>query len=327
MPKKDYYQILGVPKNASDQEIKQAYRRLARKYHPDVNPGDKASEEYFKTVNEAYEVLSDKEKRTKYDQYGEQWQYADRFAQAGYRQAPQQPFGEPGQGAFHFEEGEMSGIFEQLFGSRMGGRRARPRRGQDIEYAIEITLEEAYHGATRVVALQSEETCPVCHGTGRVANAMCANCRGAGVVPQVRRFEVKIPQGVTDGSRIRMAGMGEPGFGGGPNGDLYIVTSIRPSEQFERKGDDLYTDVKVPLTVAALGGEVEVPTLKGKVALKIPAETQNGRIFRLTGQGMPHLNDSVRGDLFARVDVVLPTNLSSEEKDLFKHLGKLRPAG
>ncbi len=324
MAGKDYYNILGVNRNASEREIKQAYRRLARKYHPDVNPGDKSAEARFKQINEAYEVLSDKEKRQKYNQFGDQWQYADRFAQAGYQQTPFWDFSQAG-GAqrFRFEEG-LGSLFGDLFRSGTRSRRARPRRGQDVDYPVEVTLEEAYHGTKRTIALHSEEPCSSCHGTGRIQNMPCSVCRGSGVVSAVKRLEVKIPPGVKDGSRVHIAGKGKQGYAGGASGDLYLVVSVKPHRRFERRGDDLYAEVAVPLTLAVLGGEIQVPTLKGKLALKIPPETQNGRAFRLAGQGMPHLGDSSYGDLLAKVSVVLPTKLSEEERKLFEQLSQLR---
>ena len=324
MAGKDYYSILGVNRGASEREIKQAYRRLARKYHPDVNPGDKSAEARFKQINEAYEVLSDKEKRQKYDQFGDQWQYADQFAQAGYQQTPFWDFNQAGgTQRFHFEEG-LGSLFDDLFRSGTRSRRARPRRGQDVDYPVEVTLEEAYHGAKRTIALRNEDPCSNCQGTGRIQNMPCSVCRGSGVVSAVKRLEVRIPPGVKDGSRVRIAGKGKQGYTGGTSGDLYLVVSVKPHRRFERRGDDLYGEVAVPLTVAVLGGEVQVPTLKGKLALKIPPETQNGRAFRLAGQGMPHLGDSAHGDLLAKVRVVLPTKLSEEERKLFERLGQLR---
>jgi len=325
MASKDYYSILGVNRDASEREMKQAYRRLARKYHPDVNPGDKSAEARFKQINEAYEVLSDKEKRQKYDQFGDQWQYADQFAQAGRQQTPLWNFSQAG-GAqrFHFEGDDLGSLFSDLFGSGTGSRRSRPRRGQNVDHPVEVTLEEAYHGTNRTIALRSEQPCSSCQGTGRIQNVPCSVCRGAGVVSAVKRLEVKIPPGVKDRSRVRIAGKGQPGYAGGASGDLYLVVSVKPHRQFERRGDDLYEEVAVPLTIAVLGGEVQVPTLKGKLALKIPVETQNGRAFRLKGQGMPHLGNSSYGDLLAKINVLLPTKLSEEEKKLFERLGKLR---
>ncbi len=328
MAGKDYYSILGVSRNASEREIKQAYRRLARKYHPDVNPGDKSAEAKFKQINEAYEVLSNKEKRQKYEQFGDQWQYADQFAKAGWQQGRRWDFNQGGT-TFHFSEGDTGSIFDELFrefGTRTTRERVRPRRGRDVEYPVEATLEEAYHGASRILSLQAEEPCSSCGGTGQIQNMPCSVCRGSGRVAQLKRLEVKIPPGVKDGSRVRIAGKGEPSYRGGANGDLYLVISVKPHRLFERKGDNLYVEVAVPLMVAVLGGEVQVPTLKGKVMLNIPPETQNGRVFNLTGQGMPHLGNSSYGNLLAKVNVKLPTNLSPQEKELFKQLTKLRPS-
>jgi len=324
MAGKDYYNILGVNREAKEREIKQAYRRLARKYHPDVNPGDKSAEAKFKQINEAYEILSDKEKRQKYDQFGDQWQYADQFAQAGYQQTPFWDFSQAG-GAqrFHFEEG-LGSLFDDLFRGGTRSRRVRPRRGQDVDYPVEVTLEEAYHGTKRTIALRSEEPCSSCHGTGQIQNMPCSVCRGSGVVSAMERLEVKIPPGVKETSRVRIADKGKQGSAGGASGDLYLVVSVKPHRRFERRGDDLYEEVAVPLTVAVLGGEVQVPTLKGKLALKIPPETQNGRAFRLARQGMPHLGNSSHGDLLAKVSVILPTKLSEEERKLFEQLSQLR---
>ena len=328
MAKKDYYEILGVKREASEREIKQAYRKLARKHHPDVNPGDKTAEARFKAINEAYEVLSDKDKRAKYDKFGDKWQYADQFAQAGYQRPPSWDFSQGGASGFRFEGDDLGSLFEELFrGSRAGTytRRPRSRRGQDIEHPVEVTLEEAYHGATRRLNLEVGEPCSSCRGTGLIQNVPCSVCRGSGVVSRLKHLEVKIPPGVRDGSRVRIAGKGGQGYGGAVNGDLYLVVSVRPHATFKRSGDDLNVAVGIPLTVVVLGGEVQVPTLKGKLALKVPAETQNGRIFRLTGQGMPHLGKSGHGDLLAKVNVVLPSKLSDKEKELFRQLGELRP--
>ena len=328
MAGKNYYDLLEVKKSASDKEIKQAYRRLARQLHPDVNPGNKNAEARFKEINAAYEVLSDKTKREKYDRYGEKWQYADQMEQAEREQAQYQGF-TPGGGSYRYGGNveDLDGIFEELFGGRGRGftRRAQPQRGQDMETTAEVTLEEAYAGTQRTISLQVEEPCAACKGTGRIQNLPCSVCRGAGVVANIKRIEVKIPAGVNTGSRVRVAGKGQPGHGGA-NGDLYLNITVRPHATIERQGDDLHVSVPVPLTVAALGGEVQVPTPKGKLALKIPAETQNGRIFRLAGQGMPHLGKTTKGDLLAKVNVVLPTRLTEKEKELFRQLGEIRPA-
>jgi molecular chaperone DnaJ len=327
--KKDYYELLGVKRNASEQEIKQAYRKLARQYHPDVNPGDKSAEAKFKEINEAHEVLSSKETRQKYDKYGDQWQYADQFEQARRQQAPFRDFsGAGGATGFHFEGEDLGSLFDDLlFGggrARTYTRRSRPMRGRNLEAPVEVTLEEAFHGTSRTISLQSEEPCPACKGAGLIQNVPCSTCQGTGMVPRLKRLEVKIPAGVKTGSRVRIAGKGTPGYNGGASGDLYLVISVKPHRQFERRDDDLHAEIPIPLTVAVLGGEVQVPTMKGKLALKIPPETQNGRSFRLAGQGMPHLGNSSCGDMFARVNVVLPTKLTEKEKELFKQLNELR---
>jgi molecular chaperone DnaJ len=333
MPGKNYYDLLGLKNNASDKDIKQAYRRLARQYHPDVNPGNKSAESKFKEINAAYEVLSDQAKRQKYDKYGDKWQYADQMEQAEREQAQYRGFQgfTPGGGSYQYSGNveDMDSIFAELFGGRGRGgftrRTTQPRRGQDMETTAEVTLEEAYAGTQRTVNLQVEEPCPTCGGTGRIQNLPCSTCRGAGAVANIKRIEVKIPAGIATGSRVRIAGKGQPGEGGA-NGDLYLNITVLPHATLERQGDDLHVNVPVPLTVAALGGEVQVPTLKGKLALRIPAETQNGRVFRLAGQGMPHPGRMTRGDLLAKVNIVMPTRLSEKEKELFRQLGELRPA-
>ncbi len=333
MADKDYYSILGVNRNASEKEIKQAFRRLARKYHPDVNPGDKNAEEKFKRVSEAHEVLSDPEKRKKYDQFGDKWQYADQFTGAGTGGGVHYQhfdfgdlFGSGGGGSYSFRGEGFDSLLDELLRSSRGGasgRRTQPRRGSDIEHPVEVTLEEAFSGTSRLLSLQGEDICATCHGSGRIQNALCSVCQGRGVLNRLKRLEVKIPPGVKTGSRVRIAGKGGEGYGGA-KGDLYLVITVKPHSLFERQGDDLHVGVDVPLTIAVLGGTVNVSTLKGKLELKIPAETQNGRVFRLTGQGMPHLGKSSRGDLKARVNIILPTNLSDEERELFKKLSQLR---
>lgn len=298
MAGKDYYAVLGVNRNASDKEIRQAYRRLARKYHPDVNPGNKEAEARFKEINAAYEVLSDPEKRRKYDRYGDQWQYADRIEEM----RRQSRTYEAPEGAFRWEDmglgADLGSIFDNIFrrgGETIFGRRSPFRgRGQDIEHPITITLEEAYRGTKRTVLL-----------------------------PDGRRIEVTIPAGVDNGSRVHLAGQGHPGLGGGPSGDLYLIVSIQPDPRYERKSNDLYTEVEVPLVDAVLGGEAKVTTLKGQVMLTVPPLTQNGTVFRLAGLGMPHRNRSGYGDLYAKVKVVLPTRLSPREKELFEQLRDL----
>jgi len=319
---RDYYQVMGVPHNASDKDIRKAYRRLARQHHPDVNPGDKAAEARFKEINAAYEVLSDTEKRRKYDRYGDQWQYADQIEQAQRQSAGRRSFGRGG--TFDLGDinlgGDLGDLFQGIF--RGSGRRPGRQRGRDVQQPVEVTLEEAYQGTARVLQMEREEPCPTCGGQGQVAGALCHVCRGAGAVVKPRRLEVKIPPGVRDGSRVRVAGEG--GVGPAGTGDLYLVVSVRPHERFERRGDDLYTEVDVPLTDAVLGGEVQVPTLTSRVMLKLPPLTQNGRSFRLNSLGMPRLGGNGKGDLYARVKVALPQELSPEQRELFE---KLRTKG
>jgi DnaJ-class molecular chaperone len=319
----DYYAVLGISRDATEKEIKQAYRRLARKYHPDVNPGDKTAEAKFKEINEAYEVLSDPAKREKYDRFGEHWQYAENLGGTGWKA------GTDSGGVFttiHFDD--IGSVLDEVLNSIAFGRTFRStRRTGELEYPVEITLEEAYHGAKRVIEVWDELPCQACGGRGALRygtlGQRCQTCGGSGSVKKARRLEVKIPPGVRDGSRVRIAGQGylNPD---GSRGDLYLLVRILPHQLFQRKGDDLYVEVAVPLLTAVLGGEVEVPTPKGKVMLKIPPETQNGRVFRLSGQGMPHLGNSSYGDMFAKVKVVLPTNLSERERQLFEQLRALR---
>jgi len=333
---RDYYDVLGLKRGASQKEIKQAYRKLARKHHPDVNPGDKGAEERFKEINSAYEVLNDAEKRKKYDRYGDRWEMAEAFEKA----RAQQGAGGGGQN-YQFDLNDLFGRggasggqgFENLF-DLFGGRGRRPRgpmRGQNIEYATEIALEEAYAGTTRTLHLQSEEVCATCGGSGEIAGAVCHVCEGQGRVVRPRRLEVTIPAGARDGTRVRLAREGSAGVSGGPRGDLYVVVRVRPHPRFERKGDDLVAEVPVPLDDAVLGGEVEVETLNGKrIAIKVAPLTQNGRLIRLAGLGMPKLDGTQtggrpakskeKGDLLAKVRVVLPETLSDRERELFKQL-------
>jgi DnaJ-class molecular chaperone len=338
MDYKDYYKILGAARGASTDEIKKAFRKLARKYHPDVNPGDKKAEEKFKEINEAYEVLSDPDKRKKYDTLGPNWQEQFGFSGAGPGTRRTYQYTPRGSVPFDFDSttgtAGFSDFFEALFGrgatgrtTSTGGMRSdfRRRTGEDIEQPVEVTLQEAYMGGSRTFNIQSTEVCPTCQGTGEIANRLCSTCNGQGVVPRNKRIQVKIPAGVDNGSRIRVAGEGQPGIGGGPRGDLYLVISVKPDSTFERKGDDLYTDVDVELVKAMLGGEVPVPTPDGRrLMLTIPPETQNNRMFRLAGKGMPRLRGEGSGNLYARVKVVLPMHLSLEERGLFEKLARSR---
>jgi DnaJ-class molecular chaperone len=309
---KDYYKTLGVKRTANEQELKQAYRRLARKYHPDVNPGDKAAEEQFKEVQEAYDVLRDKDKRRKYDQFGAAWRQGGATWQQAWDQARRnargagpQPGGAPGWDTSDsdFDFGDLLG---NLFGERFraGGRWAsRPRAGEDIEQGVEISLEEAFHGGSRMFQIQVPND-----SGGR----------------STERIEVRIPPGVPDGQRLRVAGKGHPGVGGGPRGDLHLKVRVRPHPQFERDGDDLTTDVPVPVWQAALGGEIEIRALTGSGSFRIQPETQNGQRIRLAGQGMPRFRQQGRGDLYIRLMVQIPSRLTAREKELFAELRRLR---
>jgi molecular chaperone DnaJ len=347
---KDYYKTLGVDRQADAKAIKQAYRRLARKHHPDLNPGKKGAGERFKEINEAYEVLSDPEKRRRYDTLGADWQ---RYAEGAPGGGPGfQDFGgyrvhvDPGGDAGDFSEffrtffGDLGGRarggrtgraedgrpFEEAFGGRGPFGRARgPRRGDDVQAPVEITLEEAAQGTRRTLDLPLPEPCSTCGGTGRQGQAVCPTCHGTGETTRVSRVEVKIPAGVRDGSRVRVAGEGTAGAGGGERGDLYLQVRVAPHPVFERREDDVYVDLPLAVWEAALGGEVEVPTLRGKVTMKVPPETSSGKTFRLPGYGFPRLRGGGQGDQLVRVKVVLPSDLAPRERELFEELRRLRP--
>jgi DnaJ-class molecular chaperone len=314
--KRDYYAVLGVPRTASTKDIKTAYRKLARKHHPDVNPGDKHAEALFKEIGEAYAVLSDPDKRKKYDRWGHDWEKIEQAQKAGatgghsYTWSSSPPGGVgAGAGAaenfnFNFGSEDIGSLFEQLFGRAGAGRtrvRTAPRRGSDIEQPVEISLEEAFAGTQRTFQILDRQT-------------------GA-----ARSVEVKIPAGAYDGLRVRVAGKGEPGLNGGQPGDLFLIVSVQPHPTFERDGDDLRVKVPTPLYTAILGGEVMVPTPRGsRLALKVPPETANGQRIRLAGQGMPRVSRSERGDLYAEITVQLPRNLTDKERELFAQLARLR---
>ncbi|RUO43853.1 molecular chaperone DnaJ [Aliidiomarina taiwanensis] len=344
MAKKDYYEVLGVDRNASERDIKKAYRRLAMKYHPDRTKGDKALEEKFKEANDAYEVLVDPQKRQAYDQYGH----------AAFDQA-QGGHGGFGGGA------DFADVFGDVFGDIFGGGRGRQRsqaqRGSDLRYNLELSLEEAVRGKTaelKVPTLVScddcggsgaekgskaetcdychgqgqiqmrqgffavQQTCPKCSGRGKVIKKPCRSCHGEGRVERTKTLSVKIPAGVDTGDRIRLSGEGEAGEHGAPAGDLYVQVHVREHAIFKRDGNNLYCDVPISFTHAALGGEVEVPTLDGRVKLKIPSETQTGRMFRLRGKGVKSVRSGVTGDLVCKVVIETPVNLSSRQKELLQ---------
>jgi molecular chaperone DnaJ len=367
--KRDYYEVLGINKNASEADIKKAFRKLARKYHPDVNPGDKTAEQKFKEMNEAYEVLSDPKKREQYDQFGHA-----AFG-GGYGPGPGpgagggfsgfEGFRPGGGGAEYYRSGNVEG-FEDIFGT-IFGERVRPRgpaKGEDITYSVEVDLEDAIFGKTMQVDLKREVTCstcagtgaqpgsapstcptcrgtgtisqsrgfmqvaqpcPTCHGTGTINPNPCRTCNGRGVVPRSERINVKIPPGVDNGSKIRVAGMGGPGEKGGPAGDIYIITKVRPHSYFERKGDNLYSEAKVTVKEAALGDKIEIPTVDGMVSLKLPEGVQTGQQLKLKGKGVPHLGGGGVGDHYVSIRVLTPTGLSERGKELIRELDRLHP--
>jgi DnaJ-class molecular chaperone len=337
---KDYYAILGVPKNGAEKDIKSAYRKLARKWHPDQNPDNqRAAEEKFKDIQEAYEVLGDPEKRKKYDVLGSDWQRAAREAdqQRSYRQAQTADFGGFsgfGNAGGAAGPGATSGFsdFFDMFFSGIGRQRAAgasgfgtsQQRGEDLESTIELTLHEAFEGGKKSVALQVEDPCPRCHGTGTDRNKICTQCHGTGRVRETKRFDVTVPRGVKDGQRIRLAGQGATGAGGGPRGDLYLVVHLNDDERYERKGDDLYLDLPVSIYELILGGDVRVPTMTGDVTMTIPAGTQNNKMLRLSGKGMPKLKDGGYGDEYVRLIGQLPTNLTDKEHKLYRELAGIR---
>ncbi|MDI3540633.1 MAG: molecular chaperone DnaJ [Thermosediminibacterales bacterium] len=356
LTKRDYYEILGVSRNASESEIKKAYRQLARKYHPDVNPGDKEAEEKFKEIKEAYEVLRDPQKRAAYDQFGH----------AGVN-------GQQGQGGFDFSDfGDFTtfsgfdDIFDMFFGGRESRRRTGPKRGADLRYDLEISLEEAAFGLERDIEMTRTEdcdacrgtgaangtklevcpvcggtgqvqysqntpfgrfinvkTCSNCHGDGRIIKEPCKKCNGRGKVRKTRKIHIKVPPGVDTGSRLRVAGEGEAGEKGGSPGDLYIFIHVKPHQFFVRQGDDIVCEFPISFIQAALGDEIQVPTLEGKVNLKIPEGTQPGTLFRLKGKGIPHLRGYGRGDQLVKINVVIPKKLTAKQKKLLKQFAEI----
>jgi len=345
MSKKDYYDVLGVDRNASDQEIKKAFRRMAMKFHPDRNPDDATSEDKFKEVNEAYEVLSDAQKKAAYDQYGH----------AGVDPS----MGGGGGGGF---DGGFSDVFGDVFGDIFGGgggggRRSSVQRGADLRYTMDLSLEEAVRGIEKTIKVPTlvgcdtcdgsgaksgssaktcntcggmgqvrmqqgffsvQQTCPTCRGEGKIISDPCNSCHGQGRVKKTKTLSVKIPAGVDTGDRIRLSGEGEAGSHGGPAGDLYVQVNVLEHPIFERDGRHLYCEVPISFVDAALGGELEVPTLDGRVKLKVPTETQTGKLFRLRGKGVAPVRGGGAGDLMVRVTVETPVKLTSRQKELLK---------
>lgn len=358
MSNRDYYEILGLERSATGEEVKKAYRRLAKQYHPDFNKDDTEAEKKFREIKEAYDILSDPQKRDHYDRFGHAADYAG--TSGGF-----EGFGGAGFGG-------IDDIFEQFFGGMggMGGGRRRrppgPEQGNHLRYDMDITLEEAFNGGDRVITIPRTETCSDCHGKktrseagvencgscggsgqqqytrstpfGRfVSMQVCNNCRGEGVVikdpcstcggqgrmVRERKIEIKVPPGVEDGSKLRVSGGGEAGLRGGPPGDLYVVFRVRRHDRFQRKGSDLFLDWPVSISQAALGAEVEIPTLEGTTTLRVPEGTQHGAVFRLKGFGMPHLRGPGRGDLKVKATVSIPRRLSPEQKELLQEFARL----
>ncbi|MGS2718122.1 molecular chaperone DnaJ [Eionea flava] len=344
MSKRDYYEILGVDKNVSEKDLKKAYRRVAMKFHPDRNPDDKGAEEKFKEASEAYEILSDAQKRNAYDQYG--------------HDGVNPQMGGGGAGFNNFSD-IFGDVFGDIFGGAGGGGRSRggSQRGSDLQYTLQIDLEKAVKGTTAKIRVPTlvackkcdgsgakpgskpvtcstcggvgqvrmqqgffsvQQACPTCHGQGTIISDPCDACHGQGRVEESKTLSVKVPEGVDTGDRIRLSGEGEAGPAGGQAGDLYVQISVKPHDIFERDGANLYCEVPVNFVDAVLGGELEVPTLDGRVKLKVPAETQTGKLFRLRGKGVTPVRGGAKGDLMCRVVVETPVNLSNKQKEILK---------
>jgi molecular chaperone DnaJ len=342
----DYYETLGVKKSASTDEIKKAYRKLARKYHPDLNPGDKTAEKKFKDINEAYEVLSDSKKKAEYDQFGKAaFEGAHGFE--GFRTQTQD---------FGFGFGGAGDIFSDLFGGLR--QEEATLRGTDLATRLDISLEEAYKGVTKPITLTREisctkcggsgaessqscttckgsgsvkqsrgvfrlsQPCPACNGRGKVISRVCKKCKGSGSTVGTNTIKVKIPPGADTGSRVKLRGMGSAGAMGGPAGDLYIELGVKPHATFERNGSNIYVDVPVTVIEATLGGKIKVPTLDGPVTMTLPPGTDSGKKFKLKGKGIPHRKSGVRGDEFAVIKIVVPKKVSSKTREALEAIGK-----
>ncbi len=333
----DYYETLGVDRKATDKEIKAAYRKLARKWHPDLHPASekKEAEEKFKKINEAYEVLKDPEKRERYDRLGSRWKDGQDFRgepdMGGARYYSTEGFGSGGfEGGF---EGGFSDFFSAFFGgggpgATRGGRTAQrgPVKGEDIESEIELPLEEAYRGGNRSIRISGSGICPDCAGTGIRDHSFCPRCGGTGNIPDEKTLDVKIPAGVKEGSRIRLKGQGGSGLGGGPRGDLFLKVRLRPHPVFSLKGDNIEVDASIRPDQAVFGDKISVPTLDGKVTVKVPPGSRHGNKLRLRDKGYPGKN-SVRGDQLVRLIIDIPPDLKEEEKELYKKLHEFRKGG
>jgi len=358
MAKRDFYTVLGVNRDASDEDIKKAYRKLAMKHHPDRNPDDKTSEEKFKEAKAAYEILSDAKKRAAYDQFG----HAGVDPSAGFGAAGARGFG-GGEGFGGFADA-FGDIFGEIFGNAGPGAAGRGRgngvyRGADLRYNLELSLEEAARGTEakiRIPAMEQcatchgsgakpgtqpktcptchghgqvrvsqgffsiQQTCPQCHGTGKIIPEPCPTCAGAGRIKRHKTLSVKIPAGVDQDDRVRLAGEGEAGLNGGPTGDLYVVVNLKPHTVFQRDNSDLHCEMPISFSTAALGGEIEIPTLDGHAKVRVPPETQTGQVFRLRNKGIKSVRSSVHGDLYCHVAIETPVKLTSRQKELLREL-------
>lgn len=331
---KDYYAELGVSRNATDDQIKAAYRKLARKHHPDLNPGDKAAEERFKQLQSAYDVLSNPENRKLYDQYGDNWRVVQQTGQAPPPNWEEFSPNEQQARGFDFSGFDFSGfrpgtrgegfdVFEQLFGGAGRARQTGPRRGGDVEAELELSLEEAHVGGRRTLQLQSAEICPTCHGTGMVnEDQVCPTCGGRGQILKPKTIDVNIPAGMRDGSSVRLAGKGNAGSSGGPAGDLYLHIRLRPHPTFRVQGDDVEIELPLSPWEAVLGAKIEVPTLDGKVEMNVPAASQSGQRLRLRGQGL-NKRKGGRGDEYVRLNIRVPKTVSADERRLFEELKRM----
>lgn len=330
---KDYYKILGIPRTAGDDDIRKAFRKLARQYHPDVARDKKVAEDKFKEINEAYEVLGDPVKRAKYDQLGADWQARaqGRTSPGGFRRGTRTAgFGDAQDFEFQFDGTGFSDFFEQFFGARSGQHRAWEEsqefapfseRGQDVEADILVSLEEAFHGSVRTISLQLRAPCAHCRGSGQVARGACGSCHGTGYTSRVDQYQVRIPAGVREGQRLRLAGRGQAGAGSGPAGDLFLRVRLARHPDFTVDGNHLHHTLELAPWEAVLGAKVDVPTLSGSISIKVPPASQNGQRLRIRSHGLP-LQSGARGDLYVHLRIEVPRRITEPERDLWQQLAR-----